>query len=124
MNSHRVRRFLTFAFFGGINTAATYLLYIGLSKLLHYQAAYFIAYASGIALAYVLNIRYVFKEKSSLGKIACYPLIYAVQYALGAGMMYLLLEVLMFSNAVAPLIVTGSLIPIAYFMNRMVLVNR
>lgn len=115
------RRFLNFIFFGGLNTAATYSAYLVLSNYFHYQFAYLIAYVSGIVLAYILNLRFVFKERSSFKKALGYPLVYAVQYLLGAGLMYLLLKVFSLPNALAPLIVTVVLIPVAYYMNKKVL---
>lgn len=117
------KRFISFVFFGGLNTAVTYLLYLLLSYEMHYQLAYLIAYLTGIALAYVLNLRFVFKRQSSFRKILCYPLIYITQYLLGAGLMYLLLRMLSLPNALAPLLVIVLLLPISYYMNKKVLVN-
>ena len=120
LQNHRLIKFI---FFGALNTAVTYLIYIVLSWYVHYQVAYFIAYASGIALAYLLNIRFVFKEKSSVKKVLGYPLVYAIQYFLGAGLMYIFLTVFSLPNTLSPLIVTALLIPIAYYMNKKILVG-
>jgi putative flippase GtrA len=117
------KRFISFVLFGGLNTAFTYLLYLLLSKEMHYQLAYLIAYVTGIAMAYILNLRFVFNARSSLRKIVCYPLIYVTQYLLGAGLMYLMLSVLSLPNALAPLLVIVLLLPISYYMNKKVLVN-
>jgi putative flippase GtrA len=114
-------RFFRFLLSGGINTVATYLLYLLLASVMHYQAAYLIAYTSGIALAYMLNLRLVFNAQSSLGKVVRYPLIYLIQYFLGAGLLYLLVSVLSLPNALAPLIVIILLLPISYYMNKKVL---
>ena len=40
---------------GGLNTLVTYIAYLVLLHWLPYQQSYSIAFASGIALAYVLN---------------------------------------------------------------------
>lgn len=117
------KRFISFVFFGGLNTAVTYLLYLGLSQALHYQLAYLIAYFAGIVLAYLLNLRFVFNAQSSLKKMLRYPFIYVVQYLLGAGLMYLMLSVLNLPNALAPLCVTALLLPVSYLMNKKILVT-
>jgi len=121
MSDFSGKRFFSFLIFGGVNTAVTYLLYLWLSYMLHYQIAYFVAYVGGILLAYLLNLRYVFKTKNSLKKIALYPVIYVVQYLIGAFFMYLFLQVLYLPNAVAPLLVIILLVPISYLLNKEVL---
>ncbi len=115
------KRVISFVLCGGLNTGITYLLYLLLASMMHYQVAYLITYISGIALAYVLNLRFVFNAQSSLRKFACYPLIYVVQYLLGAGLMYLMLSVLNLPNTLAPLLVIVLLMPVSYYMNKKVL---
>lgn len=117
------KRFIVFVFFGGLNTAVTYVMYLLLSSIMHYQVAYFIAYASGILLAYVVNLLYVFKSHSSVKKIVKYPVIYVIQYFLGAIFMYFLLDVFLLPNVLAPLLVAVLLLPTSYYMNRKVLDN-
>lgn len=116
-------RFMKFVFLGGLNTIATYLLYLVLSKLFHYQLAYVISYVTGIFLAYLLNLIFVFKAQSTIKKAMSYPFIYVMQYLLGAGLMYLLLSVFDFPNALAPVVVAALLLPISYFLNKKILVN-
>ena len=118
-----IMRFVRFVFFGGVNTVATYCIYLLLSMLIHYQAAYLIAYISGIGLAYLLNLFFVFDAQSSSKKILSYPIIYIVQYLLGALLMYLILKKLNFSNFLAPLIVAILLMPISYYMNKRILAD-
>ena len=115
--------FFSFLLCGGLNTVVTYLLYLLLSCVVHYQLAYLMAYITGIVLAYGLNLRFVFNEKSSLRKIVSYPIIYGVQYVLGAGLMFLLLRVLGLPNVVAPLIVIVLLLPVSYYLNKKILVS-
>lgn len=123
MSDFAGKRFFSFLIFGGVNTAVTYLLYLWLSDMMHYQTAYFIAYISGIVLAYLFNLRYVFEATNSLKKFVLYPLIYVVQYLAGAFLMYLFLQILYLPNAVAPLIVIIMLLPISYLLNKKVLLN-
>lgn len=118
---HGAKRIFSFALCGGINTAATLLLYLGLIKLLNYQLAYLIAYAGGIALAYIMNLRIVFKEQSSMGKMMSYPLIYLVQYLLGAMLLYTLVDILALPKTWAPLLVIPLLMPVSYYLNKKIL---
>lgn len=117
------KQFINFILFGVLNTTVTYLLYLFLSKQIHYQLAYLIVYVAGIILAYVLNLFFVFNTRSSFKKIISYPFIYIVQYAIGAGLLYILLRIFSLSNALAPLLVTIFLLPVSYYMNRKILVN-
>jgi putative flippase GtrA len=117
------KRFVSFVFVGGLNTGVTYLLYLLLSNVTHYQIAYLIAYLTGIVLAYLLNLRFVFNAQSSLKKMLRYPFIYVIQYLLGAGLMYVMLELLNLPNVLAPLLVTLLLLPISYYMNKIILHN-
>ena len=116
-------RFVGFVLFGGLNAAVTYLLYLVLSYTFHYQIAYLVAYATGIALAYVFNAFFVFKTRFSITKIVSYPIFYATQYLLGAGMMYLMLNVFGIHNALAPLLVIAMLVPCSYYMNKKALIS-
>ena len=95
-------RYFLFLLSGGINTVATYFIYILLASVLHYQLAYLIAYVVGIVIAYILNLRLVFNSKSSLRKMVRYPFVYLTQYLLGAGLLYILVDVLTLSNVIAP----------------------
>lgn len=108
---------------GAANTLATYLLYLLLAGVMHYQIAYLISYAFGIALAYFLNVRLVFNAQSTLGKIVRYPFIYLIQYALGAGLLYILVSKLNLHAALAPLLVIVLLLPVSYLMNKIILVR-
>jgi putative flippase GtrA len=116
-------RFFVFVLYGGLNTLATYLLYLLFVTVFNYQIAYLLAYLSGIFLAYILNLRFVFKAQSSLKKAVSYPLIYVIQYFIGALLLYVFVNQLYVSELVAPLLVILILIPISYFLNKTVLLT-
>src|SRR5689334_7472798 len=80
--------FLRFVAVGLINTAASYSVYLLLRNPLGVQSAYATAYAVGIATAYWLNSRFVFKTPTSAGGALSYPLVYLAQYLLGAGLLF------------------------------------
>mgnify|MGYP001034369059 CR=1 FL=1 len=114
---------LRFIASGAFNTLVTYALYCVLVAFMHPQLAYAIVFAAGIALAYVLNARFVFRARMRIATATVYPLVYAVQYAINA----LLLGVLTRSGlgpraalAIALAIVT----PLSFALNRLVLARR
>ena len=113
--------FFRFLLAGGVNTAVTYGVYLIFLQVASYQVSYAIAYVFGILLAYLLNLLFVFKAKSSLQKVFRYPLIYLVQYILGAVLLFVFVSVLDLSNIIAPIIVIASLLPVTFFMNKKIL---
>lgn len=68
---------------GALNTGATFVLYWILLAWVEYRVAYTLAYVTGIALAYLLSSRYVFKVRASARSAVLFPLVYVVQYLLG-----------------------------------------
>lgn len=73
---------LRFIIAGALNTGATLLLYWLLLPL-GYAAAYTISYVAGIALAYQLQGRFVFRATTHARRAVVFPLIYVVQYLVG-----------------------------------------
>lgn len=116
-----IRRWARFAAGGLFNTAATYLIYLGLIRFIPYQAAYLVAYALGILIAYVLNSILVFRVPLSLGRFSTYPLVYVVQYVIAAGLLAVAIEFLHLSEVIAPLAVLVIMVPLSYVLNRWVL---
>jgi putative flippase GtrA len=82
--------FARFLIVGATNTAFSYLVFLLLYKVMHYQAAYALSYAAGVVLSYFLNVHFVFKTKRSLKSFLRFPFVYVVQYGLGALMLGLL----------------------------------
>ncbi len=118
------QRWLRFLCGGAANTLFSYLLYLGLIRLLPYQAAYLAAYIAGILLAYWLNATLVFKVAMSWKGLLAYPVVYLVQYCLAAVLLELLVRLLGVAPAYAPLLVTAALLPLTYLMNKLVLRRR
>jgi putative flippase GtrA len=117
----RFGRKLRFLLGGALNTALTYLLYLGLRGLLGYQLAYFVAYLAGIALSYLINAIVVFRRPLSWGSALAFPLVYVLQYIAGAGLLALFVEGLGLDERLAPLVVVLLLLPGTYLMTRFVL---
>lgn len=115
---------LRFLLAGGLNTAATYALFWFLCVLMHPQLAYAIAFAIGIALAYLLNVRWVFGTRAHWKSAAAYPLLYLLIYLLNAGLLALATEGFGWSprlGLAAALCVSA---PLGFLLNRQLLATR
>jgi putative flippase GtrA len=106
--------FLRFLIAGGVNTALTYFLYLGLLLLIPYSWAYSLTYIAGIGLGYLLNARWVFKRQPSLGTATSYPLTYVINYLVGMTLLWLLVELVNVPEEIAPLIVVAMSVPFVY----------
>ena len=117
----KYQRPLFFIIGGIINTTLTFLIYLILHRQIHYQLAYFIAYIIGIIFAYWFNSKIVFKSKITWKKLSTYPSIYVVQYLASAGMLFIFTQLFKIPVTIAPLVITATLIPMTYFLNKLIL---
>lgn len=113
--------FARFLLAGATNTLLSYLLYLLLLEFLAYLLAYSIAYCIGIALSYFLNIYFVFKQRASLASFVKFPIVYVVQYGLGAGILWLLVDRAGMAPEIAMLGVIAVTIPVTFLASRFVL---
>lgn len=118
------QEFNRFIFWGGVNTLLGYLVYAFLLLFLQYLVSYTITYVLGIFISYYLNSKFVFKREVELRKAMQYPLVYLVQYLLGAISLYLLVRVLMVNKLLAPGLIILLTIPVTYFLGRRVIGGR
>ncbi|MEK4519895.1 GtrA family protein [Paenibacillus sp. FSL H8-0122] len=118
------KEFLKFVISGGINTLATYLVYLLLLLFLNYSLSYTVSYISGIFLSYYLNTVFVFKEKVSFIKFLKFPMVYLTQYLINILMLYVLVEHLGLSTKVVPLIVIVVTIPITYVLSKLIIKSK
>jgi len=116
-----IKHWLRFVVGGGINTAVTYLVYLGLSLFLSYQSAFLFAYVLGIVIAYGINSRFVFRVPLSFRRFFAYPLAYLLQYGLSAVLLEICVEHFRVSEKLAPLLVTIVMIPPSYIINKLAL---
>jgi len=102
---------------GGFNTLVTYLAYLVLLHWLPYRQSYSMAFASGIALAYVLNRYYVFRQPAGkLGPVYV-AMIYTGQYLLGLLIVSAWVDWLGGSPEAAPLVAVVISLPLTYLFN-------
>jgi putative flippase GtrA len=74
---------LRFLFVGGINTIATYGIFIGLGLLIPAWIAYSIAFALGLVWVVLGSSRFVFRSATSVKQIALFSAWYLLVYGVG-----------------------------------------
>ena len=116
--------FWRFIVAGGINSALAYMIYAVLVIIAPYQVAYGVAYAAGIGISYLLNARYVFREKYSLQTFFRYPVVYLVQYLLGCLLLYVGIEMLSLNKFTAPFFVIAATVPLTFMLSRFIIKGR
>lgn len=107
-----------FAITGLLSTLVMFILYVVLYHVLNYQYAYLIAYSISVVALYFMNA-HVFRTSVSWQTFLEFPLIYLLQYLVGAASLELLVR-LGFSITFAPLLVIIVLLPITFLLNRIV----
>ncbi len=95
-----------------------FILYVGLYQFINYQYAYLISYSISVIALYFMNSR-VFKQSISVQTFLRFPLIYLMQYLIGAAFLAFLVR-FGFSVTYAPLLVVILLLPITFVLNRIV----
>lgn len=103
---------------GSINTGLTYLIYLLLLLVLDYRVAYLLSFVSGIAIALVLNSKFVFKTALTFRKAAGFVAAYCLQLVAGIFILQLLVEQTSVPPAIAPLCVMVFTVPLSFVMSR------
>jgi putative flippase GtrA len=112
--------FLRFLISGGVNTAATYAVYLILLRFVDYKVAYTIAYVFGIALAFVINRLFVFRTHRGWRSMVMFPFVYLAQYLVSLGVVWAWVERMHLWKEVAPLIAIVITIPMTFLLSRVV----
>jgi len=115
---------LRFLLAGGLNTAVTYLMYLGLLHVASVQVSYAIAFVSGIAISYVLSRVFVFKAHQGYRSALILPLVYLIQYLTGAAVVWAWVDVLHQHPMLAPAISIAATLPLTYFLSKFAFVGK
>src|SRR3989442_5618045 len=114
---------LRFVAVGGLNTGLTYLLYLALLRAMPYSAAYTGSFAVGVFISYHLTAKLVFRVGATWRGALKYPAVYAVQWLLSILMLYVLVEKLGMSKAVAPVVIVAVSVPVTFVLSRFVILT-
>jgi len=113
--------FARFLLAGATNTLLSYLLYLFLLEFLVYMLAYSAVYCLGIASSYFLNVYFVFKKRTSFASFIMFPVVYMIQYCVGLGVLWLMVDRFGISPAIAMIGVVVITIPVTFLASRFVL---
>lgn len=116
--------FFRFLVAGTINTVSSYLLYLVMLVFFSYLLAYSLSYCISIVLSYFLNARFVFRQRAHLSTFLIFPAVYAIQYCLGALMLWLLVDHAGVSPQLAMAGVIAATVPVTFLTSRFVLRKR
>jgi putative flippase GtrA len=103
VNLRSFREILRFGIGGLINFSLSYGAYLLLLSFLIPQIAYTLAYVLGLIFSFAINARFVFRASFARDQLLRFPMVYAVQYFLGVGLITLLHNSFGVSAAVAGL---------------------
>ena len=112
---------MRFLITGSINTAVSWVVYMGLNLFVPYTVAYSCAYIFGTVFTYYLNTRWVFRVPMSWSTFMQFPVVYVLQYGLGISLMYILVGQLHCPESAAPLVVVAMTVPVTFLMSRFIL---
>jgi len=112
--------FVRFLLVGATNTLFSYLVYLLLLNFMPYLVAYTLSYCAGIVLSYFLNVYFVFRKTVSLSSFLKFPVVYVIQYSLGALILWLLVGAGLSPN-LAMIGVIVATIPVTFIASRFIL---
>ena len=108
---------------GALNTALGYGVYLALNLVFDYRVAYTLSFAFGIVLSYLVNSLYVFRQPLRWKRLAVYPLVYLLQYAVGLLCVWVFVAKLRWPEALAPIAAIAVNIPLTFVATRYILTD-
>lgn len=122
-----IEQFIKFCFVGVSNviiTLACYYLIIAINRKI-YIIANTVGYVAGVVNAYYLNSKWVFKMKESSLKIFLKTFVcYLITYFIQTSFLYIAIEVLNWSEILAPIVNIIITTPINFLLNKIVAYKR
>lgn len=92
---------------GAINTGFSFIIYILLLRLdLYYILASILAYIAGIAVSYLLNTKFVFKEEKTIKNLSKFVSVYLTALVINTGLLYALVNLIGFNPVLGQIGVT------------------
>jgi len=103
---------------GGMNTALTYVLYLGLLQVLDYRLAYALAFVAGIGLSFLLLRHLVFARPGKRHSLAWLAASQGLQLVLGLAVVQAWVGWLQGPAWLAPLVAIAVCVPLMFFIQR------
>jgi putative flippase GtrA len=116
-----VKRIITFAAVGAVNTGVFYGLYQLFLLVLPYPVAYVIAFVLAMIGSYFLNCRFTFRTKPTWRTFLLFPLSNATNFVVTFVGLYLLVDQWHMNQVVSPLIAAAVAIPFTYIVAHFIL---
>jgi putative flippase GtrA len=113
-----IAEFFKFSLTAGLYSSASFGAYAALIHWTPYLVAFTLSYALGICLAYTANLVFVFKAKSSMGKIMLFPIIQIAKYFVNLLLIYIFVELLFVNRIFAFVLSVAITFPIFFFITR------
>jgi putative flippase GtrA len=114
-------KFVVFVFFGLINTALTYLIYLLLLMVTDFRISYTISFISGIVFAFYVQSKFVFQTPMTGKKAALFPIIYLAQYLIGLAVITVCVNSFHIPASFALAVSILITVPLTFFLSRFVL---
>jgi putative flippase GtrA len=109
---------------GGVNTLLSYLLYLGLLRVLDFRLAYGLAFAFGILLSYGLLRHVVFARAGRRHALPWVAVTHLLQLALGLGIVQVWVAWWHAPAWAAPLAATAVCVPLIFVLQRRIFTPR
>jgi putative flippase GtrA len=116
--------FVRFAIVGGINTVVAYAVYLLLLQWIRYEVAYAIAYAAGIATAYVLSAQFVFRQPLRRRSAIRFPAVYVAQFLISFTVLKLAVDLVGMPRWMAMAAAIAMTMPATFVISRWILRRR
>lgn len=113
--------FVRFVVVNVVNTLLYWLLYLVFLQVLPYVAANVLALGIAIGLAYLMNARYAFRVRMTGRSLVSFLATNLTTLALRTAVVWLLVELQLSAEWLAPLVATAVTLPIAFLLTRLVL---
>lgn len=124
MSNSSVREFVRFLVGGFFNTAFSYAIYLAILPVTDPFVAYTSAFVCGILSGYAINTFFVFRSQWSWKRLCAFPLVHAVNYVLGAAILWLAIGPLGVDKRLAPLLSIAMTIPVNFLLTKLIIKRR
>ncbi|NII56426.1 GtrA family protein [Luteibacter sp. SG786] len=113
--------FVRFVVVRGLCAVLSYACFLLLLRIFTYQNAYAGSYVFGVALAYVVNARFVFRQRFTWRSALAYPFVYLVQFFASLVLLRIFVDGAGWPAWLAYVVSVGGTIPFVFLLSRWIL---